>query len=131
MPRNKSFAKGNTLEDWEQIIAAYASNQPDLQHLEAQRAELASLVDQARSASRQQESHTAGRQDMSRQLEAVIERGRKLATFLRAGAKERYGNRSEKLVEFGVQPLRTRSKPKSIQPPPGPEAVAPDSNSPR
>jgi hypothetical protein len=125
MQKKKSFSVGNTLEEWEQLTAAYSANQPDLQHLEGQRAELESLLDQARSVSRQQESHTAGRQDMSRQLEAVLERGRKLATFLRVGAKERYGNRSEKLVEFGVQPLRTRRPPKSVQPPPGPESTHP------
>ena len=36
--------------------------------------------------------------------------GRKLATYLRVGLKQNYGNRSEKLVEFGLQPLRIRHK---------------------
>ena len=35
---------------------------------------------------------------------------RKLATVLRAAVRERYGKRSEKLAELGLQPLRFRQR---------------------
>jgi hypothetical protein len=126
MPKRKSFSYGNTLSEWEQVTAAVTDNQADLPHLESRRDQLQAILEEARTIAQQQAIHTAGRQDMSRRLEDAIERGRKLTTFLRAGAKEHYGNRSEKLVEFGMKPLRMRSRPKPLDPPPGPEATAPD-----
>jgi hypothetical protein len=63
---------------------------------------------------------------MSTKISESLEKGRKLATFLRTGIKQRYGNRSDKLAEFGVQPLRPRRQSVPTAPPPGPEAPAPD-----
>jgi hypothetical protein len=132
MSKKKSFSYGETFNEWEQIKKAFTDNQSDFPHLESHRAQLEALLEEAREMAQQQAVHTASRQDTSRRLEAAVERGRKLASFMRAGAKERYGNRSEKLVEFGVQPLRTRRPAKkSPEPPPGPEVTAPDPDSQR
>jgi hypothetical protein len=55
-----------------------------------------------------------------------MDEGRKLATYLRVGVKQNYGNRSEKLVEFGLRPLRTRRKSSATPPPPAtPTPTAP------
>jgi len=37
-------------------------------------------------------------------------RGRRLATVLRTSVREHYGNRNQKLAEFGLQPLRGRPR---------------------
>ena len=58
-------------------------------------------------------------------LWAVLREGDALANFLKPGARAHYGSDSEKLVEFGVQPFRGRSKKKVTEPPPLPETVAP------
>jgi len=42
--------------------------------------------------------------------------GKKLVTFLRTGVKEHYGNRAEKVAEFGVQPFRRRTR-QAVAPP--------------
>ena len=55
----------------------------------------------------------------------LLEEGLKLATFLRVGVRQHYGNRSEKLVEFGFQPFRSRRVPPPPEPPPSPEVTAP------
>ena len=59
----------------------------------------------------------ATKQDAKR-LQWLLAEGRKLATFLRGGVKQRYGDRSEKLVEFGLAPFRAKAKAKTEQKPP-------------
>jgi|SRR5215210_4891213 len=51
---------------------------------------------------------TARRQQITRDLEALKNRGRTLATRVRAGILTKYGSDSEKLTQFGMQPRRRR-----------------------
>jgi len=39
-----------------------------------------------------------------------------LSAFLDAGVKQHYGNRAEKLAEFGLQPLRRRPRAQQTEP---------------
>jgi len=41
-----------------------------------------------------------------------------VANFLRHGVRRRYGDGSEKLTEFDLQPFRLRPRPEVIPPPP-------------
>ena len=107
MPRT-SYA--DVVTDWEQLGGSIATNSTDLPNLEAHRVELLGLLVQVRALTVQQGIHKANFQQASKELQELMARGRKLATFLRAGIKQRYGNRSEKLVEFRVQPLRSRKR---------------------
>ena len=107
MPRT-SYA--DVVTDWEQLGGSLATNITDLPNLEAYRTELLGLLEQVRALTVQQSIHKANFQQASKDLKEVMTRGKKLATFLRAGIKHRYGNRSEKLVEFRVQPLRSRKR---------------------
>jgi hypothetical protein len=43
-------------------------------------------------------------------MKVVHSEGSKLATVLRFLIKQHYGNRSDKLVELGIQPLRRRAR---------------------
>jgi hypothetical protein len=56
----------------------------------------------------EQASLAASKQDVSKRLQALIAEGRQLAAFLRAGVRQRYGTRSEKLTAFHLQPFRGR-----------------------
>ena len=95
---------------WEQLLVALLANAPQFLHLEEQRTRLQQLLERARQLATEQDLHTAAKQEASKELEAVLLEGRKLATFLRNGVKDRYGNRNEKLVEFGLQPFRRRRR---------------------
>ena len=130
--KKKSKSYGNTFKEWELITEACDSNQADFPFLQAPKEELEALLEQVRDAVKQQAVYTASRLDMSTKIRESLDKGRKLATVLRTSIKQRYGNRSDKLAEFGVQPLRPRrqSVPTSpTSPPPGPEAPAPDPTS--
>jgi hypothetical protein len=129
MQRQRKESLAETLKMWKQIMMAFDDNPSDLQHLQARKDRLQALITLAEDISQRQAAFTASRQDASRQLEAALNEGRPLATFLRSGVKDRYGNRSEKLVEFGMRPFRSRHRPAVTEPPPGPEAPALDPTS--
>jgi hypothetical protein len=68
---------------------------------------------------------------MTRQLQEALVEGQRLATVLRLAIKEHYGIRSEKLAEFGLQPVRGRprkAKPAAPEPPAPAPQPAPDGN---
>ena len=99
---------GVTLNGWERLLGSMEANAGDLPQLETYRAQLKTMLDAAREASAQQAALAANKQETTQRLQSVLADGRKLANFLRNGVRQRYGNRSEKLVEFGLNPLRTR-----------------------
>ncbi|MEA2602060.1 MAG: hypothetical protein QOF89_3052 [Acidobacteriota bacterium] len=108
---------GVTLSGWRQLGTSIVTNSGDLPHLETHRTQLGEILGRAENLSSQQATLTASKQDVSKQLQDVMDEGRKLATFLRAGVKQHYGNRAEKLVEFGLRPFRSRRRLTDAQPP--------------
>jgi len=102
---------GVTINGWEQLATSMEANAEDFPHLEAQRQELADTLVQVRDVSTRQAALTAAKQEATQELQTLLAEGRKLATFLRVGIRQRYGNRSEKLVEFKLQPFRSRTRP--------------------
>jgi hypothetical protein len=117
---------GETLSGWQDLVAPLTANAGELPHLETHRAQLVELLKQAQDLIAQQAALTAGKQEISKRLEAVIDTGRKLATYLRVGVRQHYGNRAEKLVEFKLQPLRSRRRRPANGGPTPPETPAPE-----
>ena len=112
---------------WQHLSTSLAANSKDLPHLDGHRTRLAEVLTQAEDLTAQQAALRASKQEASKKLAQLMGEGRKLATFLRVGVKQHYGNRAEKLVEFGLQPLRTRHKAAAVPPttPPTPEKPTP------
>jgi hypothetical protein len=107
-----------------------AANINELPHLEAQRAKLQAILEEFRSLTTQQDLHAAAKQQISQRMKVLLADGKKLATFLRTGIKEHFGNRNEKLVEFGIQPFRRRKREqlfvtKPVAPGPTPGSTGP------
>ncbi|MBW8877138.1 MAG: hypothetical protein JF614_19400 [Acidobacteria bacterium] len=105
---------------WERILVSLLANIADLPHLEAPRAKLQALLEEVRTLVTQQDLHAASKQQISQRLKTLLADGKKLSTFLRTGVKEHFGNRNEKLVEFGVQPFRRAKVVKAPVPTPAP-----------
>jgi hypothetical protein len=117
---------GETLSSWHDLKRSLADNSGDLPHLETHGNLLGDLLTQAQDLTAQQAALTASKQEISKRLQGIITEGRKLATFLRVGVRQHYGNRAEKLVEFGLQPLRSRRRTaKTESPTPGTPSPAP------
>ena len=115
--------KMETLGDLQQFKEAMLANVDKLTPYEESRVKFDGMVNHAQELNRQQAALTAAKQEVSRQLDEVLREALRLATVLRFAIKEHFGPDSEKLVEFGLQPFRGRTrKPKPETPP---EAPAP------
>jgi hypothetical protein len=125
--------QAETRDDWRRLIPPLVANAADFPHLEAPRLRLEAIDTEVGELLLQQSDLAASRQEVSRRLQVLVADGRQLAAFLRAGVKQQYGTRSEKLSAFNLQPFRGRkaakgekaAKKKKLQEDP-PIAPAPD-----
>lgn len=113
------------IKEWEELSASAAANASELPQLELLRVSLEKLLQEARDLTKQQAAMQAAKQESSKRLQTVMREGKKVATVMRGGLKQHYGNRSEKLAEFGLQPFRGR--PKKAKPTETPEDSPPQS----
>ena len=107
------------IKEWEELTAKLAAMAAELPQLELQRTALEKLLAQARDLTLQQADFQAAKQKISVQLRTVMTEGMKVSTALRVNLKQIYGNRSEELVKFGIQPFRGRTR--KVAPAPNPE----------
>jgi hypothetical protein len=105
---NKAHAR--TKQKVELRINAVESNIEELAHLKEPVARAQTLLGVLTGLEADQASLTADRQDVTKRLGEVVSELQKLLVFLDAGVRHRYGNRSEKLVEFGQQPFRSKPR---------------------
>jgi uncharacterized coiled-coil DUF342 family protein len=100
-----------TLSQWEELIGACDANAEDLTDYVELREELRDLSERAKELSVQQDTLNAQKQQVTRNLDEVKERGRDIALRVRDGVRVRYGKRSAKLTEFGMRPRKGRDLP--------------------
>ncbi len=114
----------NFLNGWEEVEAAVRLLAAELPQLEVLRPQLQELLVQARNLVVQVNEHTAAKQDLNKTLRQVIKKGQTLVFFMRTGARQHFGNDSEQLVKFGMQPFRgvKKEKPPETPSPQPPEA---------
>ena len=105
MPR-KSHA--DLVTHFENLTTSVAANKEDLAHLQDLGTQLAAETVGAKASLVRQSTQKAEVQQTTQDLQGFIARGTDLATRLRTGVRSKYGNRSEKLTEFEVRPLRKR-----------------------
>jgi hypothetical protein len=100
-------ALDHTLGQWERILAAAEANRKDLQSLESCRAQLGADIEYVKAL---QERRAALREEAlqaTRDLKALVARGRELASRIQSGARALFGPHGGKLEEFGIR-LRGR-----------------------
>ena len=119
MPKSNSYAE--TVSGWEELLAALEQNSGDLTQLEIPRQRLQGILDQIKAFAAEQAALTASRQVATSRVEYLLVQGRKVATVLRTSVREHYGNRNQKIAEFGLQPLRPRPTRPEDNPLPIPE----------
>jgi hypothetical protein len=114
MPEITSFA--DYVTDWERLLAAVANNEADLPDLGLQKVSLADILQEAKAVStRQDASRSQLATDSKRRREIVFE-GRAAASRLRSALKGVLGGHNEKLVEFGLRPIRRRRTTRLVDP---------------
>ena len=94
--------------DWQSLAAKLEANKEELSQLEPFRIKLLAILSQAYEINQRQDAMRASKQEASKQLRQLALEGNRLASLARMGIKEHYGNREEKIAEFGLQPFRGR-----------------------
>jgi hypothetical protein len=113
---SKETTYAGMLGSWQRWVAALLANGADLSHLEVPRTQLNELAANGQELIRRQSELAASKQEASRELQEVMVEGQRLVTVLKLAVKQHYGIDSEKLVEFGLQPFRSRRR-KAAEPP--------------
>ncbi|HVG09032.1 MAG TPA: hypothetical protein VNM67_15110 [Thermoanaerobaculia bacterium] len=108
MSESNSYAE--TVTSWEQELIAAERNAGDLPQAEIPREKLQGVLNEIRGFAAEQAVLTANKQEATKRIYLLLAKGRKISTLLRTIVREHYGNRSEKLAEFGMQPLRGRPR---------------------
>jgi hypothetical protein len=126
MPRD-IIAQGETIQDLRNLAATMAANSAEYPHLEPPLVQLEGLLGQMGPLIILQADLAAQRQETSKKLRELLTGARRLGSFLRAGLKQHYGPRSEKLAAFRLLPFRGRKPAKPEEPvnPPAPAPAAP------
>jgi hypothetical protein len=118
MPRDTFVALMGT---GDHLLVTIQVNSADLAHLEETRLQLATSMDVARAVSVRQDTAKALVQQATRDLEKSMADTQELVTRLRNGVRTKYGLRSEKLTEFGMQPRRIPVRKAKEKPAPVPQ----------
>lgn len=107
-----SFA--DTVIDLEDLDAAIVKNADLVPGALKLREPLQGVISKIRILSTTQKSLIGDKQKTTQELKAAVAEAKNLAIDIRAIIRGEVGSRSEKLVEFGVAPLRKR-KPKPAE----------------
>jgi hypothetical protein len=116
MPEINSYA--DTTNDWEGLLVATLEHLGQLPSVEAHRFALEQHLQATKTVKARQDSHTAGRQEATQELRSMILQGRELATRLRGAIRADLGPKNERLVQFGVKPVRKRARRAPVVTPP-------------
>jgi hypothetical protein len=111
----------DTVMDLEQLATALEKNADLVPGTERFRGSLETALTRIRTLIGTQKTLIADKQKVTQDLRTAVREGRNLAIDVRAIAKGEVGSRSEKLVEFGVAPLRPRTRKR--RPPQGPDEL--------
>jgi hypothetical protein len=87
---------------------ALAANIEETPELVVPLAKLDEFLGSLRELTTEQARLTAARQEVSQRIAELIDQAQRLMTFVDLGVKQHYGNRSEKLVEYSLQPFRRK-----------------------
>ena len=101
---NQAYSDVTT--DAEQVLTSTAAN-PDLQPIvEKHRPEIEGTLKEIKTLKALQKTLTADKQKVTQDLQAALKNLKELLIFLRAAIRGEVGPRTEKLVEYGITPLR-------------------------
>lgn len=100
----------NTVLDLEQLRESIVKNLPQMPGVEKFLAPLDAALAKIRTLNTTRNTLIADKQKVTQDLKAAVTEAQNLAIDARAVIRGEVGSRSEKLVEFGVAPLRRRSR---------------------
>jgi hypothetical protein len=129
--RTRFRRNGDRFKVWRQAAASAAANASEVPQAELTRVALDEVIVEVDKIVVEQSAFQASKQMASQRLQTLVDQGDKLTTVLKTIIKQHYGSGNDKLVEFGIQPFRSRPKPTvAPAPSPGPGTTVPTPGSP-
>ena len=125
--RARFARQGERFTVWRKVSTSTAANLADLPEMAPIRVKLDDVIVEVDKILIDQSAFQASKQLSTQRLKTLLDKGNKLTNVLKVMVKQHYGSGSDKLVEFGIQPFRSRPKP-IVEPPTvptPPEAVTP------
>lgn len=107
MPNN---AYSDVVTDAEGLLTASGANPSFLPSVERHRPQVEAVLGEIKTLKAAQKALTADKQKMTQDLQDALKRLKELVIFLRAAIRGDIGPRTEKLVEYGIAPLRKRGR---------------------
>ncbi|HEX4960232.1 MAG TPA: hypothetical protein VF173_05300 [Thermoanaerobaculia bacterium] len=122
--KRQFIRQGDRFKVWRKVSASVAANAADLPQAAIPLAALNKVIAEVDQVVTDQAASQASKQQASQRLKSLLTQGNQLTDVLKTLVRQHYGNGSDKLVEFDVQPFRGRTKP-TVVPAPAPEPGAP------
>lgn len=119
------MSQADEMFDWEGLVAAGRKNEAQLPNIETVVAPLQGVIDEVKTLKVQQKDLEGNRQAATQRLKELRLRGVEEARRLRDYIRSRLGSKNEQLVQFGVAPIRRRSRKSKIELPPPEEPDKP------
>ncbi|HET9226873.1 MAG TPA: hypothetical protein VFR31_09410 [Thermoanaerobaculia bacterium] len=100
----------NTIHGWDKVDTAVTSKREELPQLEINLPPLREKSQRVRELFARQAALTAARLEVTKELNQLIKEGNALVDFIKTGARAHYGKDSDRLIEFGIKPFRSRAR---------------------
>lgn len=119
-------SQADEMFDWEGLVAAGRKNVAQMPDIETVLAPLQGVIDEIKVLKVHQKDLEGNRQATTQKLKELRLRGVEEARRLRDYVRSRLGSKNEHLVQFGVVPIRrrSRSKPSELPPPEEPNKTS-------
>lgn len=121
MPKN---SHASLVTDFEELLTN-VSSEKDLPDLTAFRAPLEQLMNEIKARGALRKVRIGIKQQETQELKELMTKAKEAASRLRLAIKSHLGPKNERLLTFGIQPVRKPSKPVVVEEGPKPEAPAP------
>lgn len=109
----------DVIKDAEALLIAVHENAAILPDAERSRVAFEENLGKIKEMKARQQSLTAARQEATQELGKLLKLNTDLSIRLRGAVKANLGPTSERLVQFGIAPLRKRPRKSKTTPPPG------------
>lgn len=116
--------------DWEKLLKNVTDTSAELPNMDVYKNALDQLLGSAKDGLALAAARVGVKQQETKDRQALMKQGKEAAANLRSAIKAHFGFKSERLLQYGIQPIRSRPKKNaSVKEKPTPETPASASHS--
>ena len=96
--------------DWEKLLKNVTDTSAELPNMDVYKNALDQLLGSAKDGLALAEARVGVKQQETKDRQALMKQGKEAASKLRSAIKAHFGLKSERLLQYGVKPIRSRPK---------------------